>query len=165
MNDELISLAMRLGEKLFMKRWYIATAESCTGGGLSAAITAIPGSSAWFGYGVVSYANEAKQRLLGVTEQTLEVYGAVSEAVAREMVEGILALSNADVGVAITGIAGPSGGSLEKPVGGVWLGWGMKKGGVVTTYCQFEGDRLAIQRQATVKALQGALDFLEKNTV
>jgi len=167
MNDELTLLAAHLGEKLLIKSWRIATAESCTGGGVAAAITSVAGSSAWFGYGLVTYANEAKQQLLGVSEQSLEVDGAVSESVVRQMVAGILRLSCAEIGVAVSGIAGPGGGSKEKPVGGVWFAWGIKGEEILTEYRQFSGDRQAVQRQAIIRALQGAdcLEEDQKNTV
>lgn len=168
MSDELTLLAVYLGERLSAKHWRIATAESCTGGGVAAAITSIAGSSDWFGYGVVTYANEAKQQLLGVSEQSLAVDGAVSEAVVRQMVAGILGLSGAEIGVAVSGIAGPGGGTKEKPVGGVWFAWGIKGEETLTEYRQFSGDRQAVQQQAIIRALQGAVDCLgedQKNTV
>ncbi|WP_062067180.1 CinA family protein [Cellvibrio sp. OA-2007] len=148
MDDHLHQLSQRLGEQLLQRNWRIATAESCTGGGVAAAITAIPGSSAWFEYGIVSYANAAKEKLLGVSSETLAREGAVSEAVVIEMARGVLALSGADIAVAISGIAGPSGGSVEKPVGTVWFAWATGTGEIKTELKRFDGDRAAIQRQA-----------------
>ncbi len=159
MNNYLFKLGYRLGEQLQQRNWRIATAESCTGGGVSAAITAIPGSSSWFEYGIVSYANSAKQKLLGVSAATLEHEGAVSEAVVIEMALGILALAQADIAVAISGIAGPDGGSLEKPVGTVWFAWVTASKKIKTELKKFDGDRGAIQKQAVVFALEGALAF------
>jgi nicotinamide-nucleotide amidase len=163
MNDELTRVAANLGERLSAKGWRIATAESCTGGGVAAAITSVAGSSHWFGYGLVTYANEAKQQLLGVSEQSLALDGAVSESVVRQMVAGILRLSGAEIGVAVTGIAGPGGGSKEKPVGGVWFAWAIKGEKTLTEYRQFSGSRQAVQQQAIIRVLQGAADCLEEN--
>jgi nicotinamide-nucleotide amidase len=159
MDDHLYQLSQRLGEQLLQRNWRIATAESCTGGGVAAAITAIPGSSAWFEYGIVSYANVAKEKLLGVFHETLEREGAVSEAVVIEMARGVLALSGADIAVAISGIAGPSGGSVEKPVGTVWFGWANAAGDIKTELKWFDGDRAAVQKQAVSFALTKLLEF------
>ncbi len=160
MSDHLHILSQRLGEHLLARNWRIATAESCTGGGVAAAITAIPGSSAWFEYGIVSYANSAKEKLLGVSSETLEREGAVSEAVVIEMARGVLALSAANIAVAISGVAGPSGGSPEKPVGTVWFAWVMATGEVKTQLMNFAGDRADVQRQAVIFALDAALENL-----
>jgi nicotinamide-nucleotide amidase len=126
----------------------LATAESCTGGMIAAACTDLSGSSAWFERGFVTYSNAAKTEMLGVPTELIAQHGAVSEAVVRSMAEGAVTRSRAQVAVAVTGVAGPSGGSLEKPVGTVWLGWNV--GGLVTAKCcHFPGDRAAV-RQATV---------------
>jgi nicotinamide-nucleotide amidase len=141
----------------------VTTAESCSGGWVAKAITDIPGSSAVFGYGVVSYANGAKESLLGVQNQTLEEHGSVSEPVVEEMVAGAMNLSGADVGVAVSGVAGPDGGSKEKPVGTVWFAWAIRDSGKVRTEtsCQhFDGDRELIRELTVVYALQGILDRL-----
>lgn len=159
MEYDLLQLGQRLGDHLQQRQWRIATAESCTGGGVAAAITAIPGSSAWFEYGIVSYANSAKQKLLGVNTTTLAHDGAVSEAVVIEMARGVLALAGADIAVAISGVAGPGGGSAEKPVGTVWFAWVTTKGEIKTELKCFGGDRAAVQKQAVAFALQGTLDF------
>lgn len=161
MDDHLYQLSQRLGEQLLQRNWRIATAESCTGGGVAAAITAIPGSSAWFEYGIVSYANAAKEKLLGVSRETLAREGAVSEAVVIEMARGVLALSGADIAVAISGVAGPSGGSPEKPIGTVWFSWVMKNGKIKTGLQHIEGDRNEVQMQAVINALNGVCNLLD----
>ena len=136
-----------LSEKLLSKHWHIATAESCTGGGLAQLLTSIPGSSDWFERGFVTYSNESKSEMLGVKTDTLEKYGAVSEEVAREMAEGALKYSHADVSIAITGVAGPDGGSVEKPVGTVWFAWCVS--GKTCSECKhFTGDRAHVREQA-----------------
>lgn len=159
MDDHLHQLSQRLGEQLLQRNWRIASAESCTGGGVAAAITAIPGSSAWFEYGIVSYANAAKEKLLGVSSETLAREGAVSEAVVIEMARGVLALSGADIAVAISGVAGPSGGSPEKPVGTVWFAWVTATGEIKTELKFFDGDRVEVQRLAVVWALETSLNI------
>ena len=141
----------------------VATAESCTGGWISKAITDIPGSSAVFHYGVVSYSNGAKEHILGVKNDTIESAGSVSEAVVREMAEGAINLSGADIAVAVSGIAGPGGGTDEKPVGTVWFAWAVRDGGKIRTDItlkNFDGDRELIRELTVVHALQGALDRL-----
>lgn len=155
-----LHLSSLLGEKLLARGWCVATAESCTGGGIAAAITAIAGSSSWFEYGIVSYANSAKEKLLQVNSQTLLVHGAVSQAVVEQMVVGALALSNADIAVAVSGVAGPSGGTAEKPVGTVWFAWGLASGEIHSECFHFAGDRAAVQSQAVVHALSGLLKLL-----
>jgi nicotinamide-nucleotide amidase len=153
-------LSAQLGQRLAERSWRVATAESCTGGGISAAITAISGSSNWFEYGVVSYANQAKQRLLQVSVQTLDQEGAVSEAVVVQMLKGVLLLSGSDIGVAVSGIAGPSGGSPDKPVGSVWFAWGLASGELRTQLCHFAGDRQSVQQQSVAQGLRGLLEML-----
>ena len=158
---QIIQLSSELAQCLRLRHWRVATAESCTGGGISAAITAIPGSSAWFEYGIVSYANQAKHKLLQVSTRTLDDEGAVSEAVVCEMVSGVLALSGADIAVAVSGVAGPTGGTVDKPVGTVWFAWGLATGEIKTGIFHFAGDRHAIQQQSVLQGLRGLLDFLE----
>lgn len=165
MKDELQALSRALGNELLARQWRVATAESCTGGGIAAAITMTPGSSSWFEYGFVSYANSAKQALLGVKPSTLAEQGAVSEAVVLEMVSGALSVAETDVAVAVSGIAGPGGGSEEKPVGTVWLAWGLASGERATALHHFSGDRLVIQAQAVHCALAGLLKLLQKKPV
>jgi len=153
-------LAERLGEVLGQREWSLATAESCTGGWVAQAVTAIAGSSQWFERGFVTYSNAAKVEMLGVRAETIDRHGAVSEATVREMVEGALRRSHAQVALAVSGIAGPGGGSLEKPVGTVWLAWGGAGVRTRAVRMQFTGDREAIRGQAVITALQGMLDLL-----
>lgn len=144
-HDDVAQLALQLLEK----KWFLTTAESCTGGLIAAACTELAGSSAWFERGYVTYSNAAKTELLGVPEALIAAHGAVSEAVVRAMAEGALARSGAQVSLAVTGIAGPGGGSADKPVGTVWLGWCVA--GQTTAEVQhFGGDRAAV-RAATVQ--------------
>lgn len=138
----------------------VATAESCTGGGVAQAITRIAGSSAWFERGFVTYTNLAKEEMLGVSHATLEAHGAVSEEAACEMAAGALARSGAEVSVAVTGIAGPGGGSREKPVGLVWFAWAHRGGPVQARRFVFDGDRAAVRERSVAVALQGLIDLL-----
>ena len=149
------TLATEIGHWLHARGWLLATAESCTGGGISAAITAIPGSSAWFDCGFVTYSYAAKTRLLDVPHSLLERVGAVSEAVVEAMVRGALAHSSAQVAVAVSGIAGPSGGQPGKPVGTVCFAWAWPDRPVRSETCRFDGDRARIQAQAVRHALRG----------
>lgn len=142
----------------------LSTAESCTGGWIAKSITDIPGSSAGFAYGVVSYSNGAKESLLGVQNQTLEEHGAVSEPVVEEMAKGVLNLSGADIAIAVSGVAGPDGGSDEKPVGTVWFAWAVRDGAKVhvDTNCEvFSGDRDLVRELTVAHALQGILERIE----
>ncbi len=143
------ALVLQLAELLQQKNWMLATAESCTGGMISAACTDLAGSSVWFERGFVSYSNEAKTGLLNVDAALIAAHGAVSEEVARAMAQGAIANSRAQVTVAVTGVAGPSGGSRAKPVGTVWFGWATPSG-VISEMQRFEGDRAAV-RAATLK--------------
>lgn len=148
-------LAEHVGEKLRARGWMAAAAESCTGGWIAEAITAIPGSSAWFDRGFVTYSNAAKQEMLGVQETTLMKHGAVSEQTAREMAAGALRNSQAQITVATTGVAGPTGGTATKPVGMVCFAWATVEGGVESTTRVFAGDRAAVRRQSVQLALSG----------
>lgn len=142
----------------------VATAESCTGGWIAKTITDIPGSSAVFGYGVVSYSNGAKESILGVQNETIETHGAVSERVVEEMAEGVLHLSGASVAVAVSGVAGPDGGTEEKPVGTVWFAWAVRDGNdaMTDTSCEhFSGDRELVRELTVAHALQGVLERIE----
>lgn len=132
----------------------LATAESCTGGWLAKTITDVAGSSQWFDCGFVTYSNQAKERLLGVAADTLAAQGAVSEATVREMVAGALARSRADWAVAISGVAGPGGGTPDKPVGYVWFAWGARRAIIRSACLQLPGDREGIRRQAVLFALR-----------
>lgn len=158
--SELEKLAERLGAALLSRGEWLAVAESCTGGWLAQSVTAIAGSSAWFDRGFVTYSNAAKADMLGVPESTLERHGAVSEATARVMAQGALAHSRADWSVAITGIAGPSGGTPEKPVGTVCFAWAQRDGGCEALTRRFAGDRAVVREQAVALALNGLLERL-----
>jgi nicotinamide-nucleotide amidase len=152
--------AARLGRRLVASGQVVATAESCTGGWIAKVLTDVPGSSAWFGEGFVTYSNEAKRRRLGVPSAVLSGDGAVSEAAVRAMAVGALRRSGGDLAVAVSGIAGPGGGVLGKPVGTVWLCWGIRHGKTVrlTTRLQhFRGDREAVRRKTVRVALRGLL--------
>jgi len=158
MNDAgLEALATEVGGALHARGWMLAAVESCTGGWVAMAVTAIAGSSAWFDRGFVTYSNEAKQALVGVSAATLERCGAVSEDTAREMAAGGLAHSGADIAVSITGVAGPGGGTPAKPVGMVCFGWAVRGGGVHAETRYFEGDRASVRRQSVEHALRGVL--------
>lgn len=154
---ELEALARRVGQTLAARGWRLATAESCTGGWIAEAVTAIGGSSAWFDRGFVTYSNEAKMDMLGVSARTLGGHGAVSEATAVEMAAGALARSLAEVAVAVSGIAGPSGGTPTKPVGMVCLAWAARDGVSRVLTAHFDGDREAVRRQAVIHALEGVI--------
>ena len=151
-------LATTLVRELNNKKRAVATAESCTGGWIAKALTDVPGSSGCFGYGIVSYSNGAKESILGVKNRTLVEHGAVSEPVVREMAEGALCLSGADVSVAVSGVAGPDGGSEEKPVGTVWFAWAMRGPGGIASDAEllhFEGNRESIRMQTVIHGLKG----------
>lgn len=160
-EEELNELTARLAAVLESRTMMLATAESCTGGWVAKVCTDRPGSSKWFERGFVTYTNVAKQEMLGVNAATLESFGAVSEETVREMAEGALANSRAQVSVAISGVAGPGGGSPDKPVGTVWIAWALKGGlGTLTRNFLFSGDREAVREQAVIKALRGVLDVV-----
>lgn len=160
MDTELEILAAQLGKALKQRGMMLATAESCTGGWVGEAVTAVPGSSQWYDRGFITYTNEAKQEMLGVAAETLARYGAVSEETVREMVAGALKNSRAEVALAISGIAGPSGGTAEKPVGLVWLAWASINGTIRAEKQVFPGDRREVRRQAVETALKGVLALL-----
>lgn len=157
-------LAAQLGGLLKSHGLMLATAESCTGGGVAEAITGVAGSSSWFERGFVTYSNLSKQQMLGVSEATLAQYGAVSEATVREMVAGALASSGAQVALAVSGIAGPDGGTPDKPVGTVWFAWGIKNAPVHAHRHQFSGNRAEVRSQAVRIALQGVVDLLNQRS-
>ena len=158
-ETELRHLAEKIGARLCAGRDHLVTAESCTGGWIAKTVTDIAGSSEWFDCGMVAYSYEAKQALLGVRPETLETHGAVSRETVIEMVSGALVNSGASVAVAVTGIAGPGGGSEDKPVGTVWIGWKRRGGYARAELFRFGGDRDAVRRQTVMAALQG-LDAL-----
>jgi len=159
-ESETLALAAELGRRLAARGAFAATAESCTGGLVAGAITAIPGSSGWFDRGFVTYSNEAKLELLGVDPRTLERHGAVSEATARAMAEGAIQASRAQVAVAVTGIAGPDGGTPAKPVGMVCFAWAGREGPVTAATHHFPGDREAVRRASVVVAVRGLIERL-----
>ena len=155
-DTDLLELACELGETLKPRGLTVATAESCTGGWIAKSLTDLPGSSAWFGWGFVTYANEAKIRLLGVEQEKLDAYGAVSEPIVRAMAEGAVAASGSDIAVAVSGIAGPDGGSTDKPVGTVWLAWTIGND-TEALAVQLDGDRDAVRRSTVEIALRGLI--------
>jgi len=157
-------LAAQVGGQLKSHGLMLATAESCTGGGVAQAITEVAGSSAWFERGFVTYSNLSKQQMLGVRETTLKQHGAVSELTVREMVTGALQHSAAQVALAVSGIAGPDGGTMDKPVGTVWFAWGIKHGETSAQRYQLSGNRAEIRAQAVRIALQGVINLLNNNT-
>jgi nicotinamide-nucleotide amidase len=154
MTPELITLASLLGDELKQRSLMLATAESCTGGGLGYTITSVSGSSDWFERGFITYTDISKIEMLGVHQDTLEIFGAVSEPVAEEMVKGALRFSQADVSIAITGIAGPTGGTKDKPVGTVCTAYAGKN--IPTKICidNFPGDREAIRLGVIRKTIE-----------
>lgn len=160
-DDALTERVTALGDLLADRGLKVATAESCTGGWVAKVLTDRPGSSLYTEMGLVTYSNQAKRSLLGVSDLSLERYGAVSEPVAREMVLGALAISQANVALAVTGVAGPGGGSDEKPVGTVWFAWGRRGDQPIAACERFDGDRDAIRRQAVLFALKGLQELVE----
>lgn len=153
------ALAREAGRRLAATGGWLVTAESCTGGAIAQAVTSVPGSSAWFERGFVTYSNAAKEEMLGVRSETLERFGAVSEETAIEMARGALRRSHATVAVAVTGVAGPAGGTAAKPVGLVCFAWA-SAGETRSESRRFDGDRAAVRRQAVERALQGVMNLL-----
>ncbi|WP_188149636.1 CinA family protein [Teredinibacter waterburyi] len=171
-TSTLLDLASELGERLARRHQHLALAESCTGGAIAAAVTAVSGSSGWFDLGVVAYSNIIKQQVLAVPPHLLEEYGAVSEPVVAAMATGVAQLASADWGIATSGIAGPCGGTDEKPVGTVCFAWALplvlsqvSGVSVLTERHCFTGDRAAVQYQSVHYALSKLLCLLDKNTV
>lgn len=154
-------LEVIVGEMLLMHNLWLATAESCTGGLVGHLITNVSGSSSYYRGGVVSYANEAKVRLLGVNPETLEKFGAVSEQAVLEMARGVRKALNADIGISVSGIAGPTGGTPQKPVGTVWIGLSASNGELVN-HDVWKGDRVAIKEQSAQAALRLVVEYLQK---
>lgn len=160
MSDAPIVAINALAELLTHQAWYMATAESCTGGLVAADLTALAGASAWFDHSVVSYSYDAKEHFLSVNAATLANEGAVSAICVEEMVAGLLSHSKVDVGLAISGIAGPEGGTVDKPVGTVWFAFA-KKGVAIESVCQhFAGDRIAVRQQASNFAINYLYQYL-----
>jgi nicotinamide-nucleotide amidase len=158
-DAEFTALVLKLAQSLTARGWTLATAESCTGGWIAKCCTDLAGSSAWFERGFVSYSNQAKRELLGVSAETLESEGAVSAAVAAQMAEGARRRAGVDVALSVTGIAGPDGGSADKPVGTVWFGWSLQGRPAHTELQHFDGDRDAVRRQTVLHALAGLLSL------
>lgn len=154
-------LAERLGEALLTEKMKVVTAESCTGGGIAHLITSIPGSSQWFERGFVVYSNEAKLELLRVDMEIFDSFGAVSRESAVAMAQGAVVNSHADISVAVTGVAGPDGGTPDKPVGTVCFAWSRRGGETKAASTVFEGDRQHVREQAILMAIQGLLDIIE----
>ncbi len=162
MNDDatdeaLAALAAALGRALVADDARVATAESCTGGWIAKALTDVPGSSEWFESGVITYSNDAKVRLLGVPRAVLDEHGAVSEATVRAMADGARARLGAEIAVAVSGVAGPDGGTADKPIGTVWLAWSSTDG-TAAERLDLRGDREAVRRQSVARALEGLLE-------
>jgi nicotinamide-nucleotide amidase len=157
-------LAAQVGALLKSHGLMLATAESCTGGGVAQAITEVAGSSAWFERGFVTYSNLSKQQMLGVREATIRQHGAVSEMTVREMAEGALQHSTAQVALAVSGIAGPDGGTVDKPVGTVWFAWRLKHGETRAQRFRLDGNRAEVRAQSVRIALQGIADLLNNRT-
>ncbi|MBI3144237.1 MAG: nicotinamide-nucleotide amidohydrolase family protein [Pseudogulbenkiania sp.] len=164
MNTEL-QLARQLGDRLLARGETVTLAESCTAGRIAGAITDIAGSSAWFGYGFVTYSNDAKRQLLGVRAETLAKDGAVSERTVREMADGALQRSGADWALAVSGIAGPAGGSTVKPVGTVWFALANRHGVTEAFVCHFTGDRLAVRRLAVETGLSRLIGLIDRQSL
>jgi nicotinamide-nucleotide amidase len=161
-DEDLNSLAARVGARLKAAGALLVTAESCTGGWIAQAVTAVAGSSEWFERGYVTYSNAAKQESIGVSADTLARHGAVSEETAREMAAGALAASRASVALAVTGVAGPSGGSTEKPVGTVCFAWALRDRRPCSETRRFPGDRGEVRRQSVIRSLQGLIEVLDE---
>ena len=159
MDGGLDELSAAAGAALAARGWLLATAESCTGGWIAATVTATSGSSAWFDRGFVTYSNAAKTDMLGVRAKTLETHGAVSEAAVIEMAEGALAHSTADVAIAVSGVAGPGGGTPAKPVGMVCVAWARRGAATLVQTLQLAGDREAVRRQTVIQALRRLIEL------
>ncbi|MFW2371689.1 MAG: CinA family protein [Gammaproteobacteria bacterium] len=164
-TEPLLPLLEDVAQKMISARLKLATAESCTGGWVAKAITDLAGSSRWFECGLVTYSNQSKQDFLGVDSQLLEQQGAVSQAVVKAMVLGLLDRCNADMGISISGIAGPEGGSEQKPVGTVWIAWAKPGQLMEVIRYHFQGDRSQVRQQAVIEALSGVLRLIEHDSI
>ena len=158
MEKHIEQLAGELGEALLARSWHVTCAESCTGGGIGSAITSVAGSSNWFGAGFVTYSNTHKHEILGVSPAILETYGAVSRQVVLAMARGARTAAGADISVGVSGIAGPDGGTEEKPVGTVWIAWSTEEMEVADCY-HFPGDRGEVREQTVIVALEGLIRY------
>ena len=159
-DEELYQLAVELADRLRARGWMLATAESCTGGWVGQLLTSLPGSSEWYERGFITYANAAKVEMLGVSEGTLATHGAVSEQTAGAMAAGALKHSHAQAALAISGIAGPGGGTQQKPVGLVCYGWALVDGTVMSSTCRLDGNREEIRSRAVAAALRGLIELI-----
>lgn len=159
-EEELHQLATELGDKLCARGWMLATAESCTGGWVGQLLTSLPGSSQWYERGFITYANAAKIEMLGVPADVIDEHGAVSEQTASAMAAGALTHSHAQATLAISGIAGPAGGTPKKPVGLVCYGWALADGTLMSSTCRLDGDREEIRSRAVAAAMRGLIDLL-----
>ena len=159
--NNLENLSAELGTLLQKKNLFFTSAESCTGGLLSQSIVSVPGSSGWFGCSFVTYSNISKHKILGVSKDSLKRFGAVSEEVVTEMVDGAVAESRADLGVAISGIAGPGGGSPDRPVGTVCIAWKLKDKQAIRSTFLFEGNRNEVRYKTVVKSLEEAIELIK----
>ncbi len=162
---ELTPVINNLAQELTNRGWRLGTAESCTGGWIAKACTDMDGSSNWFEGGIVSYSNEMKENLLLVPNEVLKKFGAVSEETVQAMALGLLHQLDVDLAIAVSGVAGPRGGTAEKPVGTVWISWCVKGCNPEVKKCLFDGDREKVRLQTVETALQGTLEILKKNTV
>ncbi|MGX5914268.1 CinA family protein [Aliidiomarina sp. Khilg15.8] len=162
MNTQLKQRVAELAKLLTLNNAMVGTAESCTGGGIAHAFTGVAGSSQWFNGSAVTYSNALKQKLLGVSASTLDLHGAVSQPVAEEMARGAQRLLDVDYALSVTGVAGPGGGSEQKPVGTVWFGWAGPKE-LYTEQRKFEGNRDSIREQATEYAIVKLINILKSN--
>ena len=162
-QKKLERISSDLGELLKLKDYTFTCAESCTGGWVGHALTSIPGSSEWFGSSFVTYSYEAKTEILGVSSQDLDSFGAVSEEIVEQMVSGAIDKSGADVGVAISGIAGPDGGTDTKPVGTVCFAWKINGQEIITSSEHFSGDRNEVRYSSVERALMGTIKLIKKN--
>ena len=162
-QKKLERISSELGELLKLKDYSFTCAESCTGGWVGHALTSIPGSSEWFGSSFVTYSYEAKTQILGVSSQDLDSFGAVSKEIVEQMVSGALDKSGADVGVAISGIAGPDGGTDTKPVGTVCFAWKINGQEVIASAEHFSGDRNEVRYSSVERALMGTIELIKKN--
>ncbi len=159
-DEELHQLAVEVGATLRSRGWMLATAESCTGGWVGQLLTSLPGSSHWYERGFITYANAAKIEMLGVPKTTLATHGAVSEETAAAMAAGALKHSRAQAALAISGIAGPGGGTPQKPVGLVCYGWALADGTLMSSTCRLDGDREEIRSRAVAAALRGLIELV-----
>ncbi len=162
-EEALNSIMSKLAELAIQHNLMLGTAESCTGGLIAKTATDLTGSSQWFSRGIVTYSNTAKEEMLGVPAVTLQQFGAVSEQTVLAMVEGLLGSDEVNIGVSVSGIAGPGGGTKEKPVGTIWIGWKLRQNPAFARCFHFQGDRHEIRLQACVAAISGLIDCIEND--